>query len=190
MNQEENFHQMLRDIIPKIQEARINVLKSEANLKKIFWIQLCQAKDDGERSYNAQKSKAEATEDYYKASMNVAVAKANLDALQTEKSAVDMQFEEWRTKMANLRVERDHDMVLKGRAPNKAEKEWMDSISQLGCIVCLHFLGQVARQRSTILTGRLKPGAIFKQFPFVLNTIVKVLTMTFTHPDIHSKQSL
>ena len=38
--------------------------------------------------------------------MDVAVAKANLDALQTEKSAVDMQFEEWRTKMANLRVER------------------------------------------------------------------------------------
>ena len=36
MNQEENFHQMLRDIIPKIQEARINVLKSEANLKKGF----------------------------------------------------------------------------------------------------------------------------------------------------------
>ena len=36
MNQEENFHQMLRDIIPKIQEARINVLKSEANLKKFF----------------------------------------------------------------------------------------------------------------------------------------------------------
>ena len=106
MNQEENFHQMLRDIIPKIQEARINVLKSEANLKKVFWIQLCQAKDDGERSYNAQKSQAEATEDYYMASMNVAVAKANLDALQTEKSAVDMQFEEWRTKMANLRVER------------------------------------------------------------------------------------
>ena len=39
--------------------------------------------------------------------MKVAVAKASLDALQTEKLAVDMQFEEWRTKMANLRVERN-----------------------------------------------------------------------------------
>jgi multidrug resistance efflux pump len=106
MIQEENFHQMLRDIIPQIQEARINVLKAEANLKKVFWIQLCTAKDDGERSYNAQKSKAEASEDYYTASMNVATAKASLDALQTEKSAIDMQFEEWRTKMANLRMER------------------------------------------------------------------------------------
>jgi len=106
MNQEENFHQMLRDIIPKIQETRINVLKAEANLKKVFWIQLCIAKDDGERSYNAQKSKAEASEDYYSASMVVATAKASLDALQTEKAAIDMQFEEWRTKMANLRMER------------------------------------------------------------------------------------
>tara|TARA_R100000742_G_C4279636_1_gene104884 strand:+ start:11141 stop:11476 length:336 start_codon:yes stop_codon:yes gene_type:complete len=106
MDKSENFHQQLRDIVPKISEARVNVLKSEANLKKVFWVQLCLAKDDGERSYNAQKSKAEASEEYYKASLEVAQAKARLDALQTEKQAVDMQFEEWRTKMANLRMER------------------------------------------------------------------------------------
>ncbi len=106
MDRSENFHQQLRDIIPNIKEARINVLKSEVNLKRIFWIELCNAKEDGERSYNAQKSKAEASESYYKASLEVAGAKASLDALQTEKSAVDMQFEEWRTKMANLRMER------------------------------------------------------------------------------------
>ena len=35
------------------------------------------------------------------------ISKASLDALQTEKLAVDMQFEEWRTKMANLRMERN-----------------------------------------------------------------------------------
>jgi len=106
MDRSENFHEQLRAIIPKISEARINVLKSEVNLKRVFWIELCQAKEDGERSYNAQKSKAEATESYYEASLQVAGAKASLDALQTEKQAVDMQFEEWRTKMANLRTER------------------------------------------------------------------------------------
>jgi len=106
MDKSENFHQQLRDIIPKISEARINVLKSETKLKRVFWIELCKAKDDGERSYNAQKSKAEASDEYSKASMDVAVAKASLDGLQTEKAAVDMQFEEWRTKMANLRQER------------------------------------------------------------------------------------
>jgi hypothetical protein len=106
MHQSENFHQQLRDIIPKISEARVDVLKSEVNLKRIFWIELCKAKDDGERSYNAQKSKAEASEPYYEASLLVAGAKAKLDALQTEKSAIDMQFEEWRTKQANYRLER------------------------------------------------------------------------------------
>lgn len=107
MDQSENFHQQLRDIIPKISEARVEVLKSEVNLKRSFWVELCKAKEDGERSYNAQKAKAEATDSYYEASLKVAGAKARLDALQTEKQAVDMQFEEWRTKMANLRMERN-----------------------------------------------------------------------------------
>ena len=106
MDKSENFHQQLRDIIPDIKEARINVLKFEVNLKKVFWIELCKAKEDGERSYNAQKSKAEASESYFNASLQVANAKARLYALNTEKAAIDMQFEEWRTKMANLRMER------------------------------------------------------------------------------------
>lgn len=106
MDQSENFHQQLRNIIPKISEARVNVLKSEVNLKRVFWIELCKAKEDGERSYNAQKSKAEASDSYMEASLKVAGAKAKLDALQTEKQAVDMQFEEWRTKQANYRLER------------------------------------------------------------------------------------
>ena len=106
MDQSENFHQQLRDIIPNMSEARVDVLKSEVNLKRVFWVELCKAKEDGERSYNAQKSKAEASDPYYEASLLVAKAKARLDALQTEKSAVDMQFEEWRTKQANYRLER------------------------------------------------------------------------------------
>lgn len=107
MEQDENFHQQLRDIIPKISDARIGVIRTEASLKKVFWQQLCVAKDDGERSYNAQKAKAEASEEYQSAWMEVAVQKATLDALNTEKAATDMQFEEWRTKMANLRSERN-----------------------------------------------------------------------------------
>lgn len=106
MDKSENFHQQLRDIIPDIKEARINIGQFESNLKKVFWKELCIAKEDGERSYNAQKSKAEASEDYSKASYELIGAKARLDQLNTEKAAIDMQFEEWRTKMANLRMER------------------------------------------------------------------------------------
>ena len=106
MDKSENFHQQLRDIIPDIKEARINVLKFEVNLKKVFWIELCKAKEDGERSYNAQKSKAEASESYFNASLQVANAKARRDAVYPERAAIAMQGEEWRTAMANLRMER------------------------------------------------------------------------------------
>ena len=75
---EENFHQQLRDIIPQIKEARINVFKSESSLKKVFWIELCRAKDEGERSYNAQKSKAEATDEYHEAIKQLDTVKKEL----------------------------------------------------------------------------------------------------------------
>ena len=107
IDQAENFHQKLRDLAPLVSEARVKVLTAEVTLKRVFWIELCNPKDDGERSYTAQKSKAEASDNYYNATMDVAVAKAGYESLQTEKSAVDMEFEEWRTKMANIRSERN-----------------------------------------------------------------------------------
>ena len=91
-HQAENFHQQIRDIIPDLKAARVNVFKKEVMLKKVFYIELVKAKDEGERSYNAQKAKAESTEEYY--------------SCQAKMKAADMEFEEWRTKMANLRSER------------------------------------------------------------------------------------
>ena len=62
---------------------------------------------DSQENFHQKLSKAEATENYYKASMDVAVAKAGYESCQIEKQSVDMEFEEWRTKMANLRSERN-----------------------------------------------------------------------------------
>ena len=106
MDQSENFHQQLRDIAPKISETKLNVLQTEAKLKKVFWQELCIAKDDGERSDNAQKAKAEASEPYQKTWYELASAKAGLESLNVIEGAINMEFEEWRTKMANLRMER------------------------------------------------------------------------------------
>ena len=106
MDQSENYHQQLRDITPKISKTKLNVLQAEAKLKKVFWQQLCIAKDDGERSYNAQKAKAEASDSYQEMWFELAAAKAGLEALKIEEQAVNMAFEEWRTRMANLRAER------------------------------------------------------------------------------------
>ena len=93
MDKSENFHQQLRDIIPKISEARINVLKAETELKRVFWKELCIAKDDGERSYNAQKSKAESDDTVH----HYCSLKIPDDCKQRKPLT---QFEEWRTKMA------------------------------------------------------------------------------------------
>lgn len=56
-------------------------------------------------------------------------------------------------------------MVLKGRAPNKAEKEWMDSISQLGCVVCLHFFGAGSPAEVHHINGKTKAGCHFQTIP-------------------------
>ena len=44
-HQAENFHQQIRDIIPELKQARINVFQKEVLLKKVFYplmnINLC-----------------------------------------------------------------------------------------------------------------------------------------------------
>ena len=53
-------------------------------------------------------------------------------------------------------------MVLKGRTPTKAEKEWMDSIIDLGCIVCLHIHGVGSPAEVHHINGKTKAGCHFE----------------------------
>lgn len=51
-------------------------------------------------------------------------------------------------------------MVLKGRTPTKEEKEWMDKITQAGCIVCWLHHGIPHSQCSVHhISGKTKKGA-------------------------------
>ena len=43
-HQAENFHQQIRDIIPDLKAARVNVFKKEVMLKKVFLHRACQSK--------------------------------------------------------------------------------------------------------------------------------------------------
>jgi len=54
---------------------------------------------------------------------------------------------------------------MKGRTPTKAEKEWMDEISQIGCIVCIRAFGCVSPASPHHVEGRTKEGAHFKTIP-------------------------
>lgn len=54
---------------------------------------------------------------------------------------------------------------MKGRTPTAAEREWMDSVAQLGCIACKS-IGIATPQVSLHhIAGRTKEGAHFKTIP-------------------------
>ena len=58
---------------------------------------------------------------------------------------------------------------MKGRTPRKAEKEWMDKISQLGCIVCLKHEDVYSPAEIHHLEGKTKPEAHFRSIPLCFN---------------------
>lgn len=50
-------------------------------------------------------------------------------------------------------------MVLKGKAPNKEEKAWMDAIATMGCIVCWDQFDTFSPAEVHHIDGKTKPGA-------------------------------
>jgi hypothetical protein len=54
---------------------------------------------------------------------------------------------------------------MQSRTPTKAEKEWMDAICQLGCVVCNIFLHVHSPAEPHHLKGRVKPGCHFLTIP-------------------------
>ena len=52
--------------------------------------------------------------------------------------------------------------MLPGRTPTAEEKQWMDRIVQVGCIVCRRFYGQYTPAEVHHLDGKTKPDAHLK----------------------------
>jgi len=51
--------------------------------------------------------------------------------------------------------------MLKGRAPTKAEKEWMSKVADLGCIACLNEFYIYSEAAIHHIEGKTKEGAHF-----------------------------
>jgi hypothetical protein len=51
---------------------------------------------------------------------------------------------------------------MKGRSANKKEKNWMDSVSQMGCIVCKLHYDCFTPAEIHHISGKTKPGAHLK----------------------------
>lgn len=56
-------------------------------------------------------------------------------------------------------------MALGGRSPTKADREWMDAISGLGCIVCHLDIGVDTPAEVHHIDGKTKPGAHRRSIP-------------------------
>jgi len=54
---------------------------------------------------------------------------------------------------------------MKGRTPTKAEKEWMNRISELGCIVCRNEFSIYSPACIHHIDGKTKEGTHFKTLP-------------------------
>lgn len=54
---------------------------------------------------------------------------------------------------------------MKGRTPTRDEREHMDRVREIGCIVCREFHGELSPAEIHHLDGKTKPGAHFKVLP-------------------------
>lgn len=55
--------------------------------------------------------------------------------------------------------------MFKGRTPTKEEREHMNAICNLGCIICLEWLGIYTPASIHHVDGRTKPGTHLKTIP-------------------------
>ena len=54
---------------------------------------------------------------------------------------------------------------MKGRTPNSVEKEWLNKITELGCIVCLEFEDTYSPACPHHMDGKTKPEAHMRTIP-------------------------
>ena len=54
---------------------------------------------------------------------------------------------------------------MKGRTPTKREREWLNAITDLGCIVCRLFVGTRSEASPHHIDGKTKPEAHMKTIP-------------------------
>jgi hypothetical protein len=82
------------------------VFKNEADVKQLLAILKLKALADGMKTTSAQETWAESSDELYNARLRVGEAKGGLSAIKVQLRALEVGFEEWRTKMVNAREER------------------------------------------------------------------------------------
>ena len=105
-DQEEDFAQSIREVAEMMSEAEIAVATTEANLKRVIALTMLRGEHEGNKSAAAQSRFADASTEVYEARVQYGAARGKLAAAKVEFKAREIAFEHWRTKAANLRMER------------------------------------------------------------------------------------
>lgn len=104
--QVESWMHQIRTLAPLIEKIEYLVFKNEADVKKLLAILKLKALADGMKTTSAQETWAESSDELYNARLRVGEAKGGLSAIKVQLRALEVGFEEWRTKMVNAREER------------------------------------------------------------------------------------
>ena len=104
--QVESWMHQIRTLAPLIEKTEYLVFKNEADVKQLLATLKLKALADGMKTTSAQDTWAEAQDEVYNARLRVGEAKGGLSALKVQLKALEVGFEEWRTKMVNAREER------------------------------------------------------------------------------------
>jgi hypothetical protein len=107
MNQEhqELWIDQIRKLSKPIRDAEYEILRCEADIKKLLAQLKMIAMTEGHKTVASQEVYAENNPELYKTRLRHAVSKSNLSSLRVELKALEVGFEEWRTKMVNRREE-------------------------------------------------------------------------------------
>jgi hypothetical protein len=100
---EERYAIRVREAAENIRQAHIGVATAEATLKRTIARKMVES---GEKSAAAQSRYADEDDAVFGARVDLGRAEGELAAARAQLKAVEIAFEQWRTNMANLRIER------------------------------------------------------------------------------------
>lgn len=103
---EETWMHHIRQLAPLIEKTEYEVIKCDAEVKKLLATLKLKALSTGVKTTSGQETLAESDGELYDARLRVGVAKGALAALKVKLKALEVGFEEWRSKMVNDREER------------------------------------------------------------------------------------
>tara|TARA_R110000782_G_scaffold44237_2_gene99121 strand:+ start:930 stop:1271 length:342 start_codon:yes stop_codon:yes gene_type:complete len=103
---EESWMHRIRQLAPLIEKTEHELFRCEAEVKRLQATLKLKALGNGVKTHSGQETWAESQNELYQSRLKVGVAKGALSALRVGLKALEIGFEEWRTKMVNAREEK------------------------------------------------------------------------------------